>query len=59
MRIHCDVCGAEIAKEEAIVEEFEGEAVCFCSAECAESRGYHQVMQDPGREEGTSPPDLR
>ena len=59
MRIHCDVCGAEIAKEEAIVEEFEGEAVYFCSPNCAESRGFHPVMQDPGREEQNSPQDLR
>ena len=59
MRIHCDVCGAEIAKEEAIVEEFESEAVYFCSPECAESRGYHPVYADPGRDEEASPEDPR
>jgi len=60
MRIHCDVCGAEIEKEEALeVEGEEGEIFFFCSEDCAAQEGYHQTYSDPGREEDASAADDR
>ena len=47
MRIHCDVCKAQIEKDDAIVfSDEEGELFYFCSEECVEaSEGL-----DPDRE---------
>ncbi len=60
MRIHCDVCGVEIEKEDAFLRESdEGEPIWFCSTECLAEKGYHETMQDPGPEESTAPPDPR
>jgi ribosomal protein L24E len=55
MRIHCDFCGAEIDKEEALTYEMEdGQILHFCSEECLESLEYHETMHDPDRDEGTA-----
>ena len=55
MRIHCDFCGTEFEKDEALTFEKEsGEVLYFCSEECLESLEYHETMQDPDRDEGTA-----
>ncbi|MGQ0613373.1 MAG: hypothetical protein ACT4PV_06520 [Planctomycetaceae bacterium] len=38
MRIHCDVCGLEISKEEAVTYEEDGEILYYCSQECYDAR---------------------
>ena len=59
MRVHCDVCGIEILKEDAIVVE-EAEEICYlCSEACAENKEYHELMADPGRGDSTNPTDTR
>jgi ribosomal protein L24E len=60
VRIHCDYCGAEIAKEGAIVRETEdGEVLYFCSDECLESSDYHETLRDPDRGEEGAGTDVR
>jgi len=59
MRIHCDVCGIELRKEDALILESDEEVLYFCSEECLERKGYHETMADPGREEEAAPPDVR
>ena len=51
MRIHCDVCGLEIMKEDAIAIEENGEVFYFCSDACVEKKDFHETMQDPNRAE--------
>jgi len=45
MRIHCDVCGAEIAKEAALPYEEEGEVLYYCSRECYDAREPREPEQ--------------
>lgn len=60
MRIHCDFCGTEIDKEDALTYEMEnGEVLHFCSEECLESLEYHETVKDPGREEEGAGSDIR
>jgi YHS domain-containing protein len=55
MRIHCDVCGEEIEKEDAVERETdEGEVVYFCSEACAAEMGFHETMHDPDVDEDAS-----
>ncbi|MHC4222687.1 MAG: hypothetical protein ACYSUN_01740 [Planctomycetota bacterium] len=56
MRIRCDVCGAEIAKEVAIVEEVSGMVTYYCSTACREDLEYHETASDPGQEEDQTAP---
>ncbi|MHC4959182.1 MAG: TRASH domain-containing protein [Planctomycetota bacterium] len=58
MRVHCDVCGLEIMKEDAIVLEDDGDVYYLCSNACAESQEFHETMADPAAE-AANPPDLR
>jgi ribosomal protein L24E len=51
MRIRCDVCGSEIAKETAIVEMVDAEVLYFCSTRCREDLQYHETVRDPDQEE--------
>jgi ribosomal protein L24E len=60
MRIHCDFCGAEVEKDEALTYELDdGQILHFCSEECLESLEYHETMQDPDREEEGAAGDTR
>jgi ribosomal protein L24E len=60
MRIHCDFCGAEMEKDDALTfEKDDGEVLHFCSEECLESLEYHETMQDPDREEEGAAGDVR
>jgi ribosomal protein L24E len=60
MRIHCDFCGAEIEKDDALTYELDtGEVLYFCSEKCLESGEYHETMQDPGRDEKSAGNDAR
>ncbi|MHC4931363.1 MAG: eL24 family ribosomal protein [Planctomycetota bacterium] len=56
MRIRCDVCGAEIAKDVAIVEEVNGTVTYYCSTSCRENLEYHETASDPGQEEDQTAP---
>ncbi len=56
MRIHCDVCGAEIEKDEAIVTEWDGEPLYVCSEECLEESERRDIVRGPGREDDPSTP---
>jgi hypothetical protein len=52
MRIHCDGCGAEIAKDAAIGFLAEdGEHYWFCSEACRARSGHLQAVQPPGADE--------
>jgi len=60
MHIHCDFCGTEISRDEALTYELEdGELLYFCSEECLESLDYHETMQEPGRDEEGAAADMR
>jgi ribosomal protein L24E len=60
MRIHCDFCGTEIEKGEALTYEMEdGQVLHFCSEECLESLEYHETVQDPDRDEKSAGTDIR
>jgi len=60
MRIHCDFCGAEVSRDEALTYELDdGELLYFCSDECLESLDYHETMQEPGRDEESAAADIR
>ncbi len=60
MRIHCDFCGTEIEKGEALTYEMDnGEVLHFCSEECLESLEYHETMHDPEPDEGGASADIR
>ncbi len=60
MRIHCDFCGAEIEKGEALEYEMDdGEVLHFCSEECLESLEYHETLQDPDPDESRTKTDVR
>jgi len=60
MRIHCDACGAEIRKEDAVVARAgtkEDETYYFCSMACLESVEHLELVADPSRgEDATTPP---
>ena len=55
-RIRCDVCGADVSREEALVVETSGEVVYLCSQECRENLEYHEIAADPGPDEDQSSP---
>jgi len=54
MRIHCDACGAEIAKEEALTRQLDHQVLYFCSDKCMEDPAHHELILDPGRDEDQS-----
>lgn len=54
MRIHCDLCGAEITKEEALMRTLDDQVLYFCSDKCLESHEHHEMMSDPGEDEDES-----
>ncbi len=54
MRIHCDACGAEISKEEALAREYDRQVLYFCSDKCMNDHEHHELMQDPGPDEDQS-----
>lgn len=54
MQIHCDNCGAVIRMEDARERDEDGVAVYFCSVECMEAKGYHELVYDPGPEADSS-----
>jgi len=47
MRIHCDHCGAEIEKTNAVVQQIEEEVIYFCSQECLAKSGRVSPLQYP------------
>lgn len=57
MRIHCDVCGAEIELEKAIVREVDEEQVYYCSLVCAKEAERKDLVRGPGREDDATSPD--
>lgn len=57
MRIHCDVCGAEIEREKAIVREIDEEPVYYCSPKCAEEAERADLVRGPGRDDDPTVPD--
>ena len=40
MHIHCDHCGAEVLKEDALTHVEEEQVYYFCSLECLENKDY-------------------
>ncbi|MFI5401849.1 MAG: 50S ribosomal protein L24e [Planctomycetota bacterium] len=60
MRIHCDFCGTEFEKADALTYKMDdGQILHFCSEECLESLEYHETMQDPDRDEKGATGDVR
>lgn len=51
MKIHCDHCGVEISKENAVAIKDEEEVLYFCSEACLGKAGHVAPYQFPDRDD--------